>query len=228
MASGGSSMFSSGPSNSARCATWKRTERSTGALQSLSSLPGVSAGLGHPPPQTPVPLWGAAPRPSQQQPQRSWRANPSLSLPVWANNVFLIETCSAASFFLFQVSSASASKIRACVAGASFRKCKGFFSFFFCKISALWLWKRNHCGESISWNDDRSKIIFLCRKQGHLKTGLTSLFFVPGSVNSQALGPLILPRSWFLKMNIAENEALCLKGLFRKYLFPPQYVAVLW
>lgn len=144
MASGVSSMFSSGPSNSARCATWKRTERSTGALQSLSSLPGVSAGLGHPPPQTPVPLWGAAPRPSQQQPQRSWRANPSLSLPVWANNVFLIETCSAASFFLFQVSSASASKIRACVAGASFRKCKGFFFFLFLQdFSSLTLEKKS-------------------------------------------------------------------------------------
>lgn len=45
------------------------------------------------------------------------------------NRVFLIETCSAAAFFLFQISSASASKIRACVAGVSFRKCEGFFFF---------------------------------------------------------------------------------------------------
>lgn len=96
------------------------------------------------------------------------------------------------------------------------QKTQGFFFLFFCKISTLWLWKRNHCGESISWNDDRSKIIFLCRKQRHLKTGLTSLFFVLGSVDSQAPGPLILPHSQFLKMNIAENEALCWKGLQKK------------
>lgn len=165
----------------------------TSSPDQLPSSPSRPSG----PPTTSMPLACS----QQAAPSLSWRANPFLSLALWANNVFLIETCSASpSFFLFQISSASASKIRACVAGVFwgfffFRKCEGVFFLFFCKISTLWLWKRNHCGESIPWNDDRSKIIFLCRKQRHLKTGLTSLFFVPGSVNSQAPGPLILPHS---------------------------------
>lgn len=92
------------------------------------------------------------------------------------------------------------------------------FFFFFCKISALWLRRRNHCGESISWNDDGSRIIFLCRKQGHLKTGLASLFFVPESVNAQAPRPLILPHFAFWRW-VLQRMKHCAQKFFSENIF---------